>query len=537
MKCKNCGYQNPNGAKFCGYCQHKMNNNAERNRFLIAGVLFLIAGMILFFTFSAREKSLETEPTVASATVENTEYESLTIATESADAEKEEHPFLVEKLQYPETIDPALITGGNAWTVAYYEKMQDILKNEWTEDRAEGILKDIDEDDVPELILYHNADLPQSGVADDPAPYYVYSIFDYENGKLVPIIEKERLWIMATGEWGYVGIVYCEQKPLLMVMHGEETYGSGYDRIEDTTYKLYDMETSEVVDSIRLVDTYQENGEESGWTTKCYVNGLSIKRKGLEQLLDKFSNLHVITDEYGRTRLTFNNQDSIPFNWLQKQLLEKMGMGDDSMSWEEVHISDLEPYDIFRFGTYEQDNDLSNGPEKIEWIVLESIWPPQYVAISRYALDCQQYADNNHLNWSDSSIRRWLNHSFYEKAFSAEEQERILEGEIIKTSNQIYSTECNDETMDKIFLLSTEQAQGGFCSRVGQQCKATPYAKAQGVNTDPMTGNCEWILRTPGKNDGYVSYVDQTGDIRYEGVEIDNQRVGIRPVLWLNAMD
>lgn len=74
MKCKNCGYQNPNGAKFCGYCQHKMNNNAERNRFLIAGILFLIAGVIFCFTFLGSKEGFETEKAIPEAAV-YTEYE------------------------------------------------------------------------------------------------------------------------------------------------------------------------------------------------------------------------------------------------------------------------------------------------------------------------------------------------------------------------------------------------------------------------------------------------------------------------------
>ena len=43
------------------------------------------------------------------------------------------------------------------------------------------------------------------------------------------------------------------------------------------------------------------------------------------------------------------------------------------------------------FGTYEQDNDLTNGAEPIEWIVLERKEDGSMLLIARLGLDCMQY--------------------------------------------------------------------------------------------------------------------------------------------------
>lgn len=44
------------------------------------------------------------------------------------------------------------------------------------------------------------------------------------------------------------------------------------------------------------------------------------------------------------------------------------------------------------FGRYEQDNNLGNGPEPIEWIVLDSN-NGEVLLLSKYGLDVKKYND------------------------------------------------------------------------------------------------------------------------------------------------
>ena len=53
-------------------------------------------------------------------------------------------------------------------------------------------------------------------------------------------------------------------------------------------------------------------------------------------------------------------------------------------------LKSAEPGDTFEFGKYEQDNDLSNGKERIEWIILEKE-DNRILAISKYVLDGKSY--------------------------------------------------------------------------------------------------------------------------------------------------
>ena len=81
--------------------------------------------------------------------------------------------------------------------------------------------------------------------------------------------------------------------------------------------------------------------------------------------------------------------------------------------------------DHFTFGSYEQDNYEANGPEPIEWRVLE-VSGGSALAVSEDALDMRAY--NNewvNITWAECTLRGWLNGEFYATAFNEEEKGRI----------------------------------------------------------------------------------------------------------------
>ena len=77
------------------------------------------------------------------------------------------------------------------------------------------------------------------------------------------------------------------------------------------------------------------------------------------------------------------------------------------------------------FGSYEQDNNTSNDKENIEWLVLD-VLGDEAIVISKYALDCQQYNTSfTDVTWETCSLRKWLNETFLNAAFSSTEQNSI----------------------------------------------------------------------------------------------------------------
>lgn len=88
-------------------------------------------------------------------------------------------------------------------------------------------------------------------------------------------------------------------------------------------------------------------------------------------------------------------------------------------------FTDASVGDTIVFGSYEQDNDTSNGKENIEWLVLAKK-DNRLLVTSQYALDCQQYNTSyTSVTWESCTLRKWLNADFFNAAFSDGEKVMI----------------------------------------------------------------------------------------------------------------
>ncbi|MBR4635510.1 MAG: tetratricopeptide repeat protein, partial [Clostridia bacterium] len=197
-------------------------------------------------------------------------------------------------------------------------------------------------------------------------------------------------------------------------------------------------------------------------------------------------------------------------------------------------IKNIKVGDIYRFGSYEQNNKTSDGKEEIEWIVLEKDGM-SLLLISKYALDCQPYnTSDKSITWETCSLRKWLNGTFLNAAFSSEERRSIISSTVTADKNPHFNTFVGKNTTDKVFLLSIKEADKYFSSDEARKCAPTEYAKAQGAHTDASTGNCFWLLRTPGINSDRAAYVDYAGGVSSLGCGVDLDDRAVRPALWIN---
>ena len=194
--------------------------------------------------------------------------------------------------------------------------------------------------------------------------------------------------------------------------------------------------------------------------------------------------------------------------------------------------------DIITFGHYEQDNNLNNGPETIEWIVLDhDAAENKVLLLSLYGLDTIPYhGDNEMITWEKCSLRSWLHEVFLETAFTKEEQQKILKTNVDNSKGEGYSgwnTDGGNNTVDQVFLLSYREAfEKYFQEDQSRTCKPTVYAMAQGALTDSGSGNGWWWLRTPGSFQNNVASVNNDGSRCHYRVIYTNGCV--RPALWLN---
>lgn len=194
-------------------------------------------------------------------------------------------------------------------------------------------------------------------------------------------------------------------------------------------------------------------------------------------------------------------------------------------------IKNIKIGDTYTFGTYEQDNNTSNGKEAINWIVLEKD-KMSLLLISDKALDCQQYNTSlTDTTWESCSLRKWLNGTFLNAAFSAEEQAQIQNTNVSADKNPEYSTNPGNATNDKVFLLSVTEAVK-YDSAI--YCKPTDYAIANGADVDGFNGNCLWWLRSPGAYQNNAAYVYFYGDVYEYGDGVNGDHIAVRPALWID---
>ena len=196
--------------------------------------------------------------------------------------------------------------------------------------------------------------------------------------------------------------------------------------------------------------------------------------------------------------------------------------------------------DIVYFGTYEQDNDTTNGKEDIEWLVLAKE-KNRVLVISDKALDCQPYNSSytEEVTWEKCSLRKWLNNDFINAAFTAEERAKIPTVMVSTDKNPEYDTDPGNATKDRVFLLSIVEVEKYFPSNEARKCVPTEYAISNGAYTsDSYTkggkATCWWWLRSPGYNRFDAASVNMYGNVDEEGSHVNNDTYAVRPAMWIS---
>ena len=78
---------------------------------------------------------------------------------------------------------------------------------------------------------------------------------------------------------------------------------------------------------------------------------------------------------------------------------------------------------IVTCGHYKQDNSMGSAGEPIEWIVLAyDSASGKSLLLSRYCPDAHRFNADTYRGWDKSETRSWLNGTFLNNAFTAEEQ-------------------------------------------------------------------------------------------------------------------
>ncbi len=164
------------------------------------------------------------------------------------------------------------------------------------------------------------------------------------------------------------------------------------------------------------------------------------------------------------------------------------------------------------FGAYEQDYNIANGKEDIEWIVLD-VNGGKALLISKHCIDAKLFSEAS-AEWESSQTREWINDTFLRIAFTNEERSLIA------------PSRAADGTMDTVTLLSLQETEKYLSTPAERLSGSTEYKRLQLANDiDPTY--CYWNI----KNGAFVS---PRGDIlNAENAANAPKYVGIRPVIWI----
>ncbi|MBR1453053.1 MAG: hypothetical protein IJ593_00180, partial [Lachnospiraceae bacterium] len=147
--------------------------------------------------------------------------------------------------------------------------------------------------------------------------------------------------------------------------------------------------------------------------------------------------------------------------------------------------------------------------------------------ISKYGLFDANYDENyrdfsgyEYVNWEECPLRKKLNNDFISTAFSIDEIELIERVTVLNTDYDEHTHRDGNDTNDKIFLLSINEANKYFTSNKQRVCY-----KAYDNNS-----NCAWWLRTT--FDGISRGIEEKGTIS-KSEFTPYFSYSVRPAMWV----
>lgn len=196
--------------------------------------------------------------------------------------------------------------------------------------------------------------------------------------------------------------------------------------------------------------------------------------------------------------------------------------------------------DTVSFGVYEQDGDADNGPEPIQWVVLDKI-DGRLLLLSADILEARQYhhVPFEEVTWENSDLRAWMNGDFFDAAFTPAQQGIIPSVLNDNADQSITGAAGGAPTQDRVFALSEQESViylSTSAARSDIGAAPASQAAASGTLSVSEEGTADWWLRSPGTYPFAAQYVDAAGTPLPSGANVD-VLYGVRPALWIDCAE
>ena len=202
-------------------------------------------------------------------------------------------------------------------------------------------------------------------------------------------------------------------------------------------------------------------------------------------------------------------------------------------------IRDLKKGDAIVMGLYDIKD--SGKAEEMRWLVI-AVEDDRILIICEHAVDERPFKDITIYNaedrfngassstWDKSDVRKWLNGTFYNYAFTNTEKKMILNSKVIPQNSTTEGVSQGKETEDRIFLLTGEEVEK-YVPIDHRKC--TSYFNDYGIYKENL---CYWWTRSAGQAQDYTSFVTKNGLVAGPG-SVNFFTMGVRPAMWIRRDD
>lgn len=205
--------------------------------------------------------------------------------------------------------------------------------------------------------------------------------------------------------------------------------------------------------------------------------------------------------------------------------------------------------DTISLGKYEQDGDLTNGSEELKWMVKDVTDGKAYLLCDTFFPELTYNESRGNNSWESSSLRKWLNESFYEEAFDEDEKGVIalskintIRYELSENGIDLDAKRGEEITLDNLFIPSYLEVKefGGKAIKAKNKIKDSTNAHVDenvtGETIDSLErDNFFWLRDQYGNARGFI--LEKTRDVFY--ISLCFRQLGyimVRPMLYITDL-
>lgn len=192
----------------------------------------------------------------------------------------------------------------------------------------------------------------------------------------------------------------------------------------------------------------------------------------------------------------------------------------------------------------------NDGDTDIWWEVI-AVDGDRALVISRNSVDWKLFNEQyENVTWETSTLRNWLNDTFYNSTFNSEERSKIFTTTVENPDNPDSGVDGGNNTEDRLFLLSVYEVEEYYEREAFREAWLSSKARSSAQEYNPdgyISGlSSSWWTRTPGDDGLSFICVDSHGefetrptglasDLYTSGIVVadDKNGAGVRPAMWI----